>query len=92
MPDHSVHKASDLPRDERLIVERWLGRALSNDETIRVSAYRPHSAPSGDERDLLRREIVTQAREIGSRVQESNEEDADALIEEAIAVTRARQG
>ena len=92
MPDHSVHKASDLPRDERLIVERWLGRALSNDETISVNAYRPHSAPSGDEREILRREIMTQAREIGSRDQEPNEEDADALIEEAIAVTRARQG
>ena len=34
MPDHSVHKAGDLADDERILVERWLGRALSNDETI----------------------------------------------------------
>jgi hypothetical protein len=69
MPDHSIHKATDLARDERLLVERWLGRALSNDETIRVTAYRPHCAPTGDEREVLRREIVTQAQEIGSRAQ-----------------------
>jgi hypothetical protein len=66
MPDHSVHKASDLPHDERLIVERWLGRVLLNDETISVNAYRPHSAPGGGEREVLRREIMTQAREIAS--------------------------
>jgi hypothetical protein len=38
MPDYSIHRASDLAGDERLIVERWLGRALSNDETISVNA------------------------------------------------------
>ena len=38
MPDNSIHKAGDLARDERLLVERWLGRALANDETIGVSA------------------------------------------------------
>lgn len=27
----------------RLIVERWLGRTLSNDETISMNAYRPHT-------------------------------------------------
>jgi hypothetical protein len=37
MPDHSVHKAGDLAHDERLLVERWLGRILSNDETISVA-------------------------------------------------------
>jgi hypothetical protein len=40
MSDHSVHKANELPRDERLLVERWLGRVLSDDETISVNVYR----------------------------------------------------
>src|SRR6266566_3576918 len=78
MPDHSVHKAGDLARDERLLVERWLGRRLSNDETISVNAYRPHSAPTGYQREILRREILTQAREIGSRVQDPDEREVDA--------------
>ena len=68
MPDNSIHKTGDLAHDEPRLVERWLGRALANDETISVSAYRPHSAPTEDKREILRREIVTQAHEIGSRI------------------------
>ena len=92
MADHSVHKAGDLARDERLLVERWLGRPLSNDETISVNAYRPHAAPTGDDREILRREILTQAREIGSRVQDATEKDVDTLVDEACAATRGRRG
>jgi hypothetical protein len=91
MPDHSVHKATDLARDERLLVERWLGRALSNDETISVNAYRPHAAPTAIEREVLRQEIVTQAQEIGSRAQDANEKSVDALIDEAFTEVRSRQ-
>ena len=91
MPDHSIHKAGDLARDERLLFERWLGRSLSNDETISVNVYRPHSAPTGDERETLRREILTQAGEIGSRVQDANEKDVDALLDEAFAATRGKR-
>jgi hypothetical protein len=92
MPDHSVHKASDLARDERLLLERWLGRPLSDDETISVNAYHPHSAPSAEEREVLRREIVTQAREIGSRIQDADVEDVDALVDDAITAARGRRG
>ena len=48
MPDHLVHKASDLAGDERLMIERWLGGTLSNDETIGISAYRPHIPPDAE--------------------------------------------
>jgi hypothetical protein len=92
MPDHAVHKAGDLAHEERLLVERWLGRALSNDETISLNAYRPHAAPTGDEREVLRREVVTHAQEIGSRVQDVNEKDVDTLVDEAISATRGRRG
>ena len=91
MPDHSVRKAGDLARDERLLIERWLGRPLSDDETISVSAYHRHPAPNGEEREVLRREIVTQAREIGSRIQDADVEDVDALVDEAIAAARGRR-
>lgn len=92
MPDYSVHKAGDLARDERLLVERLLGRPLSNDETISVNAYRPHAAPTGNEREILWQGIMTQASEIGSRVQDANEDEVDALIDEALAATRGRRG
>jgi hypothetical protein len=40
MPDHSIHRASDLAGDERLIVERWLGRALLNDASVNRLIFR----------------------------------------------------
>jgi len=46
------------------------------------------NAPTGEEREILRREILTQAREIGSRVQDANKEDIDALVDEAIIAIR----
>jgi hypothetical protein len=92
MPDHTVHKAGDLAHDERLLVERWLGRSLSNDETISVNAYWPHSAPKGDECEALRREIVAQAQEIGSRGQDATEDEVEALLDEALAAARAKRG
>ena len=88
MPNHSVHKASDLAPDERTFVERWLGRALSRDETVTLNACRPHTAPAGADRDALRRNIIAQAREIGSRGQDISEDEADALVDEAFAEIR----
>jgi hypothetical protein len=90
MPDHSVHKAGELPNEQRLLVERLLGRALADDETISVNAYRPHPAPARDKRAALRQEIVIAARDIGSRAQDLNEEDLDALIDEATTAVRSR--
>ena len=92
MPDHSVHKAVDLARDERLLVERWLGRPLSNDETISVNAYRPYFSPAGNDR--VWEEILTQAREIGSRVgaEDAAKTGVDDLLDEAFNAVRGRRG
>ncbi len=84
-----VHRVGDLLQEERLLVERWLGRTVSEDETISLKAYKPHCAPAGPERESLRQEIVSQAREIGSR-QEIGEEEADALVDEAFADIRRK--
>jgi hypothetical protein len=91
MLNHSVHKVSDLPRDERLLVERWLGRVLFDEETVSLNVYRPHFAPVGDEREALRQDIIGQAREIGSRAQNVTEDELDALLDEAFAATRGRR-
>ena len=91
MPNHSVHKASDLAPDERLFVERWLGRALFRDETVTLNAYRPHAAPVGAEREALRRNIIAQARETGLRGSDVSEDGNDALVDEAFAEIRGRR-
>ena len=92
MPDHSIHRASDLPGDERLIVERWLGRPLSNDETISITAYRPHAGPDSTKRQGLRRDIVNQAIEIGSRVEGIKDQELEDLLGEAFDDVRGRRG
>lgn len=91
MPDHSVHKAGDLAGDERLVVERWLGRTLSDDETISVNAYRPHTAPDIGNRQTLRRKILAQAREIGSRAGEVSDEAIEGLLDEAFGDVRGHR-
>jgi len=84
MANSWVHRVGDLAQEERKLVERWLGRAVSEDETISLNAYKPHSAPVGPERESLRQEIVAQALEIGSR-QQIGEDEANALVDEAFA-------
>jgi len=92
MPDYSIQKASDLAGDERLIVERWLGRALSSDETISINAYRPHGAPDAAKRQELRRDIIAQAREIGSRALDITDQEREDIIGEAFDNVRGRRG
>jgi hypothetical protein len=92
MPDYSIQRASDLAGDERLIVERWLGRALSNGETISVNAYRPHAGPDSAKRQSLRQEIVAQAREIGSRADNVTDRELEDLLDDAFDDVRGRCG
>jgi hypothetical protein len=57
--------------------------------------YSVHKAsdltPAGAEREALRRNIIAQAREIGSRGQGVSEDEADALVDEALAEIRGRR-
>lgn len=92
MPDRSIHRASELAGDERMIVERWLGRALANDETISVNAYRPHVAPGSARRQEIRRDIVSQAREIGSCADDMTERELEDLLGDAFTNVRGRHG
>jgi len=92
MPDHSIHRASDLAGEERQIVERWLGRTLFNVETISVNAYRPHVGPDAAKRQGLRRDIVAQAHEIGACAGDITDQELDGLLDEAFDDVRGRRG
>ena len=67
-----------------MFVERW------RDQTVTLNAYRLHAAAADAERDALRRNIIGQAREIGSRVPAVSDGEADALVDEAFAEIRGR--
>jgi hypothetical protein len=57
--------------------------------------YSVHKAsdlpPACAEREALRRDIIAQAREIGSRGQGVSEDGDDALVDEAFAEIRGRR-
>jgi hypothetical protein len=92
MPDHSIHRARDLAGDGRLIVERWLGRSISSDKTISLNAYRPHDAPDPAKRQGLRRDIVAQAREMGTRAGDITGQEIEELLGEAFDHVRGERG
>jgi hypothetical protein len=61
----------------------------------REDGVRQHAGPcepSELERAALRREILAQAEEIGSRAPEAGEEVAQALVEDALSALRGRRG
>jgi len=90
MPNHSVHKASDLAPDERMFVERWLGRALFRDETVTLNAYRPHAAPAGPGANSPAEHHRSGPRDRLTRPRRLRDE-ADALVDEAFAEIRGRR-
>jgi len=90
MASHWAQRASDLAPEERHLLERWLGRSLSDEETVSLNVYKPHPAPTGPERESLRQAIISQAREIGLRAPESSEQEADALVDQALADIRRK--
>ena len=90
MADRGAQRASDVAGDERLMIERWLGRTLSDSETISISAYRPHTAPDSAKRETLRQNIIAQAREIGSRSGDTSDQEIDNLLSEAFDDSRTR--
>ena len=90
MPDHSIRRASNLAGDERLIVERWLGRALSNDETISVNAYRPHPFPIAPD-DKSCGGISWPRHVRSARAEDIADREIKALVGEAFADVRGRR-
>lgn len=88
MANYSVNRAMDLGEDERAVLERWLGRPIAVDETISVNAWQPHPLPGQERRDILHREIIRQAREIGLRAPQAESDDTDDLLNEAFTSVR----
>jgi len=58
-----IHRAKDLSPDQKLLIERLLGRRVLEDEAISVSAFEPPAIP--EER---RREIADELRKYFAEV------------------------
>ena len=82
-----IHRAKDLSPDQKLLIERLLGRRVLEDEAISVRAFEPPAIP--DER---RQEIADELKKYFAEVDASrgpaSPDEADEVITEAIQSAR----
>ena len=74
------HKATDLSREDRAVVERLLGRELKDNELVEVNA-RGSRAESW-------RAVLDDMRDMPARVTDVPEDELYALIDEAVEHVR----
>jgi hypothetical protein len=83
-----IHRAKDRSPDQKLLIERLLGRRVLEDEAISVRAFEPASIP--DER---RRQLADELRKYFAEVDANRSpaapDEAEEVITEAIRSTRA---
>ena len=84
-----VHHVKDLSSDQRLALESLLGRSLREDESVTIRpALVLKGAPSGEARARIAREYLDNLDELARRVEHVEEEEIDAIIDEAISHAR----
>src|SRR5260370_33686894 len=88
MSNSALRKARDLSSDVRDALERLLGRALQEEETISVQAYPTHEAPTGSECDAAWRQLLERIDKTAARVRHAPESQLDAVNDDAVALVR----
>jgi hypothetical protein len=90
MGNIAIHRANELPSDARLAVERVLGRALEPDEEVSIMALSPHSAPIGEARQQIARELDERIDKTSEAVRDAPDEVQETAIDEALRNVRAK--
>ena len=84
-----MHKAADLPLEDCQVVDRLLGRALQENETVQVRVEpATKQAPEGEPREQAYRTLVEHRQEISAKAESSSEEETTALVDEATSELR----
>ena len=91
MGNIAIHKANELPSDARRVVERVLGRVLEPDEDVSIMAFSPHSAPTGETRQELARQLEDRITKTAESVRSVPDEEQEAAIDEALNHVRPKQ-
>jgi hypothetical protein len=79
---------SELAPDERVVLERILGRALEDTELVGVTTNLVKPAPEGAEREEAWKRMLEGMREMQEHFAGVPEEELYALIDEAIDYVR----
>ncbi len=84
MGNIAIHKAHELSPDARRVVERMLGRALAPEEEVSIMAFSPHSAPVGEAREKMARQLEDRIARTAEQARDLPESEQEAAIDEAI--------
>jgi hypothetical protein len=90
MGNIAIRKANELPPDARRVVEHVLGRVLEPDEEVSIMALSPHSAPTGEARQELARQLEDRIRKTAESARDVPDEEQEAAIDEAVQHVRAK--
>lgn len=88
MESISVRRASDLSHAAKSAIEEILGRAVANDEEIRITAVRPGQVSMADNRARFVEELEAYLNQRATRVCDVADEELDAAIDEAVRMAR----
>ncbi len=83
-----IHKAKDLSPDQRKAVEALIGQTLSEQDHVSVRRLRPPANVSPDRRQATLVGIDQFFARIDSQRQPASAEEANAIIDEALRLTR----
>jgi len=78
------HSIKDLPPDQRLAIERLVGRRLQDDEGVNIEPSRLlKDAPTGEDRSRSYGQYTAQLDQLDQRSIDVADHELDAVIEEA---------
>lgn len=88
MESISVRRASDLSHAAKSAIEEILGRAVANDEEIRITAVRPDPFLVTDKRAQFVEDLEAYLNQRAAKVCDVPDEELDAAIDEAVRMAR----
>lgn len=81
-------RADQLAPASRCQIETLLGESLSEEERVHITVYAPHPAPTGASRDAAADGLCAYFERLDKKIKHLPDEEAEAIIQEAIDSVR----
>ena len=90
MPKISIHNVRDMGQDARRALEGLLGRSLTEEEQVSVTASPARSAPTGGERRIAAERLSETLKAMSDSARAIPQDELESLIDEAMDEVRGR--
>ena len=81
MRSSPIRRAAELTPAVKEALESLMGGALGENESVTVTAYQPHEAPTGEAREAVYHRLLAQVSEISARGKELPESEINSLVD-----------